>query len=99
MTRRFGTLMDGGFPYVVAVVEGRVSDTPMPALTVRGRPTGSRWRIRSICNLPSTGGNRATVAARLMPNARRRGYRQMIAVIGDSANAASIAFIQGADLR
>jgi phosphinothricin acetyltransferase len=35
MTRRFKALMDGGFPYFAASVEGAIV---------------SRWRIRSTCN-------------------------------------------------
>ena len=59
MTRRFGVLMDGGFPYLVATLEGRVVDTPMRERTGRGRPIASRWRIRFTLSPQSTGAGSA----------------------------------------
>ncbi len=50
MTRRFRALMDGGFPYLVAEVDGRVIGYAYAGPTGRGRPIASRWRTRSICS-------------------------------------------------
>ena len=49
MTRRFGALMDGGFPYFVGCrrrPRGRLR--LCGRRTGRGRPIASPWRIRSI---------------------------------------------------
>ena len=53
MTRRFEALMDGGFPYFVAALDGRVIGYAYAGPTGRGRPIASRWRIRSISRPPS----------------------------------------------
>ena len=63
----------------------------MPAPTGRGRPIASPLRIRSTCILRFTGaGSALQLLQRLIAESEARGYRQMIAVIGDSANAGSI---------
>ena len=64
----------------------------MPGPIARGRPIASRWRIRSISRptRQGRGVGRALLAA-LIEASTARGYRQMIAVIGDSEQAASIA--------
>ena len=91
MTRRFKVLMDGGFPYFAASVEGEVIGYAYAGPIGRGRPIVSRWRTRSICK-PSTHrrGIGLQLLQRLIPECEARGFRQMIAVIGDSANAGSI---------
>ena len=63
----------------------------MPGRTGRGRPIASPWRIRSICSRRSIAAASALqLLQRLIAECEARGYRQMIAVIGDSANAGSI---------
>jgi L-amino acid N-acyltransferase YncA len=74
MTRRFAVLEDGGFPYLVAALEGRVVGYAY-AGAYRPRPA-YRFTVEN--------------SVYLQPAIHRRGYRQMIAVIGDSANAGSI---------
>ena len=91
MTRRFGTLMDGGFPYVVAAVEGRVVGYAY-AGAYRPRPA-YRFTVENSVYLRPTIHRRGIglqLLQRLIAECEARGYRQMIAVIGDSANAASI---------
>ena len=63
----------------------------MRAPTGRARPIVSRWRIRSILS-PAIHrrGVGLQLLQRLIDESEQRGYRQMIAVIGDSANAGSI---------
>ena len=91
MTRRFRVLMDGGFPYFAASVEGDVIGYAY-AGPYRARPA-YRWSVEdSIYIAPAIqrrGIGRALLE-RLIAEAETGGFRQMIAVIGDSANAGSI---------
>jgi phosphinothricin acetyltransferase len=91
MTRRFRALTDGGFPYLVAVVEGRVIGYAY-AGPYRPRPAYRFTVENSVYLQPSTHrrGIGLQLLRRLIPECEARGYRQMIAVIGDSANAGSI---------
>jgi phosphinothricin acetyltransferase len=90
MTRRFGVLMEGGFPISSRPSKAAWSATPMRAPTGRGRPIASRWRIRSIEPAIHRRGVGLQLLERLITASEARGYRQMVAVIGDSANAGSI---------
>lgn len=92
MTQRFGAITAGGHPYLVAVEEG----------TVLGYAYASHYRTRpayrftvedSIYVAPEAVGRGIgrALLARLIVECEQRGHRQMLAVIGDSANAASIA--------
>ena len=91
MTRRFGALMDGGFPYVVAAVEGRVVGY---AYAGAYRPRSAyRFTVENSVYLQPAIHRRGIglqLLQRLIAECEARGYRQMIAVIGDSANAASV---------
>src|ERR1700678_2466144 len=91
MTRRFGVLMDGGFPYLVAVLEGRVVGYAY-AGAYRPRPAYRFTVENSVYLSPSIHrrGIGTQLLQRLIAECGRRDYRQMIAVIGDSANAGSI---------
>jgi phosphinothricin acetyltransferase len=91
MTRRFNALMDGGFPYFVAVVEGRVVGYAY-AGPYRPRPAYRFTVENSVYLEPATHrrGIGLQLLQRLIVESEARGYRQMIAVIGDSANAGSI---------
>jgi phosphinothricin acetyltransferase len=83
--------MDGGFPYVVAAVEGRVVGYAY-AGAYRPRPA-YRFTVENSVYLQPTIHRRGIglqLLQRLIAECEARGYRQMIAVIGDSANAASI---------
>jgi phosphinothricin acetyltransferase len=91
MTRRFGALMDGGFPYLVAALEGRVVGYAY-AGAYRPRPA-YRFTVENSVYLQPARHRRGIgqqLLQRLIGECEARGYRQMIAVIGDSANAGSI---------
>jgi L-amino acid N-acyltransferase YncA len=91
MTQRFGTLMDGGFPYLVASLEGRVVGYAY-AGAYRPRPA-YRFTVENSVYLQPAIHRRGIglqLLQRLIAECEARGYRQMIAVIGDSANAGSI---------
>src|SRR5260370_40931871 len=91
MTRRFDVLMDGGFPYLVAALEGRVVGYAY-AGAYRPRPA-YRFTVENSVYLQPAIHRRGIgmqLLRRLIDESEARGYRQMIAVIGDSANAGSI---------
>src|SRR5580692_9679622 len=91
MTRRFDALMDGGFPYLVAALEGRVVGYAY-AGAYRPRPA-YRFTVENSVYLEPAIHRRGVglqLLQRLIAESEVRGYRQMIAVIGDSANAGSI---------
>ena len=91
MTRRFDVLMDGGFPYLVALLEGRVVGYAY-AGAYRPRPAYRFTVENSVYLQPAI--HRRGIGTQLLQGliaeSEARGYRQMIAVIGDSANAGSI---------
>ena len=91
MTRRYGVLMEGGYPYFVATIEGRVIGYAY-AGAYRPRPAYRFTVENSVYLQPSTHrrGVGLQLLQRLIAECEARGYRQMIAVIGDSANAGSI---------
>ena len=91
MTRRFAVLMDGGFPYFVASLEGRVVGYAY-AGAYRPRPA-YRFTVENSVYLEPAIHRRGIglrLLLRLITESEERGCRQMIAVIGDSANAGSI---------
>jgi L-amino acid N-acyltransferase YncA len=91
MTRRFESLMDGGFPYFVAAQGGSPVGYAY-AGPYRPRPA-YRFTVENSVYLAPSAQRRGIGSAllqQLIAEAQARGYRQMIAVIGDSANAGSI---------
>ena len=91
MTRRFTALIDGGYPYLVAALEGRVIGYAY-AGPYRPRPA-YRFTVENSVYLQPEIHRRGIglqLLQRLIAESEARGYRQMIAVIGDSANAGSI---------
>src|SRR3954470_23695823 len=91
MKRRFSILMEGGFPYLVAALEGRVIGYAY-AGPYRPRPA-YRFTVENSVYLQPAIHRRGIglqLLERLIESCEARGYRQMIAVIGDSANAGSI---------
>src|SRR4029079_9885315 len=91
MARRMGALLDGNYPYIVAQIDGSLVGYAYAG------PYGPRPAYRysvedSIyidTNAHRQGVGRALLA-RLIEESARPGVRQMIAVIGDSAQTPSI---------
>ena len=91
MRRRFDALMKGDFAYLVATLEGRVVGYAY-AGAYRPRPA-YRFTVENSIYLDPTIHRRGIglkLMQRLIEESEARGYRQMIAVIGASANAGSI---------
>jgi len=91
MARRFHALKDGGFPYLVAALEGQVVGYAY-AGAYRPRPA-YRFTVENSVYLQPAIHRRGIglqLLQELIVESESRGYRQMIAVIGDSANAGSI---------
>ena len=91
MSRRMQTLADGGFPYLAATIDGVLVGY---AYAGPYRPRRAyRFSVEdSIYVDPAAqrkGVGRALLS-KLIEESERKGFRQMIAVIGDSANAGSI---------
>lgn len=92
MTARWRTLDDGGFPYLIAEADGRLLGYAY-AGPYRARPAYRHTVEDSIYLAPDAAGRGIgrALLARLIEASAARGHRQMLAVIGDSDNAASIA--------
>jgi L-amino acid N-acyltransferase YncA len=91
MTRRYRALVDGGYPYFVAVLDGRIAGYAY-AGPYRPRPA-YRFTVENSIYLDPISHRRGIglkLMQALIPACTARGFRQMIAVIGDSANAGSI---------
>ena len=89
MARRMNDLVSKGFPYLVAEVEGQLGGYAYAGL-YRPRPAYRLTLEDSVYVAPDMqrrGIGRALLAA-LIEAAETRGFRQMIAVIGDSPNQA-----------
>jgi L-amino acid N-acyltransferase YncA len=100
MADRFRVLVEGGFPYVVAERDGKV----------RGYANAGPYRTRfayrytlenSIYVAPDwhRKGIGRGLMDQLLSEAGARGFRQMVAVIGDSEQVASIALHQAAGFQ
>lgn len=91
MTRRYDTLMSGGYPYLVAEIANAVVGYAYAGL-YRARPA-YRWTVEDSVYVDTTAHRRGlgrALLGRLIAESEARGFRQMIAVIGDSGNAGSI---------
>ncbi len=92
MARRLRAMLDNNYPYLVAERAGAVAGYAY-ANAYRTRPA-YRWSVEdSIYVAPDMQRQRigSQLLARLIAEAEQRGYRQMIAVIGDSDQTPSIA--------
>jgi phosphinothricin acetyltransferase len=91
MTRRYAALVDGGYPYFVATLDSRVVGYAY-AGAYRPRPAYHFTVENSIYLDPCVHrrGIGLALLQRLILECEVRGFRQMIAVIGDSANSGSI---------
>jgi phosphinothricin acetyltransferase len=91
MTRRMTALLEGNFPYLAADSGGAVAGYAYAGL-YRPRPA-YRFTVEDSIyvdpNVHRRGVGRALLA-RLIGECEKRGFRQIIAVIGDSAQTASI---------
>ena len=91
MARRRQTLVDGGFPYLVAEADGALAGYAY-AGPYRPRPA-YRWSVEDSVYVAPARQRRGvgrTLLDRLIAAAEQRGFRQMVAVIGDSAQTPSI---------
>jgi len=92
MMRRQHTLLANGLPYLVAEQAGIVAGYAYAGY-YHARPA-YRWTVEDTIYVAPAFQRRGLgrlLMTRLIGEAEARGFRQMIAVIGDSANAASIA--------
>ena len=92
MARRQETLLAGGYPYLVAEYEGVLAGYAY-AGPYRARPA-YKWCVEDSIYLEPQFHRRGIgkrLLAELIDASEQRGYRQMVSVIGDSAQAASIA--------
>ena len=100
MARRYRAIEDGGYPYLVAENDETILGYAYAA-AYRARPA-YRWTVEdSVYVAPDAQGQgvgRALLDT-LIVEAERRGFRQMIAIIGDSAQTASIALHRAAGFR
>ena len=100
MARRRQALVDAGYPYLVAEIDGVIAGYAY-AGPYRARPA-YRWSVEdSIYVAPRLHrrGVGAALLGRLIADAEQSGFRQMIAVIGDSSQAPSIALHRAAGFR
>jgi L-amino acid N-acyltransferase YncA len=92
MARRMGTLLAGNYPYLVAERSGEIAGYAYGG-PYHLRPA-YRWTLEDSIYLdPQFQGQGIgpRLMGRLIADAEARGFRQMIALIGDSTNAGSIA--------
>lgn len=92
MTRRFDAIAAARCPYLVALLDGAVAGYAY-ASTYRPRPA-YRFTLENSIYLATERqglGVGTQLMNALIARSEKCGYRQMIAVIGDSANAASVA--------
>jgi L-amino acid N-acyltransferase YncA len=100
MARRQRVLLANGYPYLVAERDGAVAGYAY-AGPYRDRPA-YKWCVEdSVYVAPEFHGRRIGRALldRLIAESQARGFRQMVAVIGDTANVASVAVHAAAGFR
>jgi L-amino acid N-acyltransferase YncA len=91
MRRRYDALRERGYPYLVAELDGAITGYAY-AGPHRDRPAYD-WTIEDSIYITRGSQRRGFGRAlldRLIIDAQESGFRQMIAVIGDSANVASV---------
>ena len=100
MARRQAALAAGGYPFLVAALAGTVAGYAY-AGPYRARPAYRFTVEDSIYVAPQAqrGGIGRALLERLLDDAQARGFRQMIAVIGDSAQTPSIALHRACAFR
>jgi L-amino acid N-acyltransferase YncA len=91
MLRRFQSITGAGYPYFVAEVDGRIAGYAY-ASAYRTRP-GYRFTVEDSVYIATDAQGKGVGKAlleRVIAKSRDDGFRLMIAVIGDTANVASI---------
>jgi len=100
MMQRYESLTAAGYPYVVAEQDGAILGYAYAA-QYRARPA-YRWTVEDSVYV-GVGAHRRgvgrTLLGRLIADCEVLGFRQMIAVIGDTANAGSIELHRAAGFR
>jgi L-amino acid N-acyltransferase YncA len=100
MARRQRALLDGGYPYLVAELDGTLMGYAY-AGPYRTRPA-YRYTVENSVYIAPQAHRRGIGRAlldRLIADCEARGYRLMIAVIGDSAQAPSIELHRAAGFK
>jgi len=100
MTRRYTALRDGDFPFIVADVDGTMAGYAY-AGPYRARPA-YRFTVEDSIYIDPTMQRRGigrALLARLLAEAEAGGFRQMIAVIGDSNQTPSIELHKALDFK
>src|SRR5437660_12931712 len=100
MTRRQRALLDGGYPYLVAEIDGSVAGYAY-AGPYRTRPA-YRYTVENSVYIAPEAHRRGIGRAlldQLITESEGRGYRLMIAVIGDSAQTPSIELHRAAGFK
>jgi L-amino acid N-acyltransferase YncA len=100
MARRYEALRAGGYPYLVAELDGEIIGYAH-AGPYRARPA-YRWSVEDsvyVAPVSQRRGIGRALLERLIAEAEMGGFRQMIAVIGDSANVASVELHRAAGFR
>jgi L-amino acid N-acyltransferase YncA len=100
MARRYEALRVGGYPYLVAELEGDIVGYAY-AGPYRARPA-YRWSVEDSVYVAPQAQRRGiggALLARLVAEAEAGGFRQMLAVIGDSANTGSVELHRAAGFR
>jgi phosphinothricin acetyltransferase len=91
MARRMKTLLDGGHPYIAATIGDALAGYAY-AGPYRPRPA-YRFAVEDSIYVDQTSHRRGVgrvLLKHLIEDSEKRGFRQMVAIIGDSANAPSI---------
>jgi len=91
MTQRMRNLLAAGYPYLVAELDGRVVGYAY-AGSYRAR-IAYRWTVENSVYVAADAqghGVGSALMTRLIEECEQRGYRQMVAVIGEPTNVASI---------
>src|SRR5689334_25210099 len=91
MARRYRALAEGNYPYLVAEADGEIAGYAY-AGPYRARPA-YHWTVEDSVYIAQDAHRRGIgrrLLERLIEEAERRAFRQMIAVIGDSKNIPSI---------
>jgi len=100
MRRRYDVLRAGAYPFLIADAKGTIAGYAY-AGPYRARPA-YRWSVEDSIYVDARAHGRGLGRAlldRLIAESTARDFRQMIAVIGDSAQAASIAVHRAAGFR